>query len=229
MKKYPCLLSLILMTQSVLAQNPMIVNLFELGVKDRPEYNRIAKHNIQSSIAGEAGTLAMYSLTKDKHLGYMLELYRDEDSYQMHLKSKAYQDFLQAAPKILTHHKKKTVLVPLWLYDGKISQKPVAVWQKITFHKPNEKLQNQLLTALTAQKADTLASYVFYEKDSPEVWHLFWLFDDEKTAENHGRQPELFDLFHKLKNKAAIETIAVQVSEAGNQGSLNISFPKTKD
>ena len=48
---------------------------------------------------------------------YMFEVYEDEKSYQEHVKSEQYKEFLRQSPTILTNHKKKIQVMPEYMGD----------------------------------------------------------------------------------------------------------------
>lgn len=106
---------------SSLAQATPVFNLFELGIQDQVQYDTVGKH---SSITDEVGALAMYSVKQSNHpqMVYMVEIYADEQAYQLHLTSPQYQAFIEQSPRILTKHKKQIELVPPFLGDKKIAQ-----------------------------------------------------------------------------------------------------------
>ena len=97
------------------AQAAPVFNIFELGVQPEKtaQYDAVGKHNIQTSIAGEQGTLAMYSVKRkdNPNMAYMIELYADDAAYQAHRATPQYAEFAKQSPQILTNHKQKFDLV----------------------------------------------------------------------------------------------------------------------
>ena len=81
------------------AQAAPVFNIFELGVQPEKtaQYDAVGKHNIQTSLAREQGTLAMYSVKRsdDPNLAYMVELYADDAAYQAHRASPHFQHYLR--------------------------------------------------------------------------------------------------------------------------------------
>ena len=74
------LLMTTLFTLSV--QAAPVFNIFELGIapSKTAQYDAVGKHNIQTSIANEQGTLAMYSVKckSNPNMAYMVELYAND-------------------------------------------------------------------------------------------------------------------------------------------------------
>lgn len=104
----------------------LIFNIFELGVKENEKnaYVAVGKNNITKSVFNDKGTLGMY-LVQEKgkpNMTYMFEVYEDEKSYQEHIKSEQYKEFLRQSPIILTNHKKKIQVMPEYMGDKKFVQ-----------------------------------------------------------------------------------------------------------
>lgn len=91
------LLMTTLFTLSV--QAAPVFNIFELGIapSKTAQYDAVGKHNIQTSIANEQGTLAMYSVKckNNPNMTYMVELYADDAAYQTHLATPHFQHYLR--------------------------------------------------------------------------------------------------------------------------------------
>ena len=89
----------------------LIFNIFELGVKEgeKNSYVAVGKNNITKSVFNDKGTLGMYLVQEKENpnMTYMFEVYEDEKSYQEHIKSEQYKEFLRQSPTILTNQKKK--------------------------------------------------------------------------------------------------------------------------
>ena len=107
------LLMTTLFTLSV--QAAPVFNIFVLGIapSKTAQYDAVGKHNIQTSIANEQGTLAMYSVKckNNPNMAYMVELYADDAAYQTHRATPQYAEFAKQSPQILTNHKQKFDLV----------------------------------------------------------------------------------------------------------------------
>ena len=61
------------------------------------QYDAVGKHNIQTSIANEQGTLAMYSVKRkdNPNMAYMVELYANDAAYQTHRATPHFQHYLR--------------------------------------------------------------------------------------------------------------------------------------
>lgn len=103
-----------------------IFNIFELGVKEieKNAYVAIGKNNITKSVLNDEGTFGMYLVQEKENpnMTYMFEVYEDEKSYQEHVKSEQYKEFLRQSPTILTNHKKKIQVIPEYMRDKKFVQ-----------------------------------------------------------------------------------------------------------
>ena len=103
-----------------------IFNIFELGVKEieKNAYVAVGKNNITKSVLNDEGTLGMYLVQEKENpnMTYMFEVYEDEKSYQEHVKSEQYKEFLRQSPTILTNHKKKIQEIPEYMRDKKFVQ-----------------------------------------------------------------------------------------------------------
>lgn len=103
-----------------------IFNIFELGVKEieKNAYVAVGKNNITKSVLNDEGTLGMYLVQEKENpnMTYMFEVYEDEKSYQEHVKSEQYKEFLRQSPTILTNHKKKIQVMPEYMRDKKFVQ-----------------------------------------------------------------------------------------------------------
>ena len=103
-----------------------IFNIFELGVKEgeKNSYVAVGKNNITKSVLNDEGTLGMYLVQEKENpnMTYMFEVYEDEKSYQEHVKSEQYKEFLKKSSAILTEHKKKIQVMPEYIGDKKFVQ-----------------------------------------------------------------------------------------------------------
>ncbi|TNG95240.1 antibiotic biosynthesis monooxygenase [Pasteurellaceae bacterium USgator11] len=215
-----------------LAQAAPIVNLFELGVAagKNADYQAVGEHNITTSLAAEAGTLAMYSVRSkaDANLAYMFEIYADEAAYQAHLQSPQYQAFLQAVPSILTDRKQKTELVPRFLGDKKIAPGAdtrtnlVVVEVKPQFNQDFYRLVSAEMQQSLQAENGVLAMYAATAKNAPQRWYFFEIYADEAAYQRHRQTPHFQ---HYLQTSAAMvqdkQFIQIQPMLLGNKGYLN--------
>ncbi|MFC3932531.1 putative quinol monooxygenase [Streptococcus dentapri] len=84
-----------------------IFRLFKLSLNlaYEADYEKVGFTNLTRSVAGESGTLAMFSnhVAGDKTQQVVLELYVDETSYQAHVTSEHFKAFANLAGKALTN------------------------------------------------------------------------------------------------------------------------------
>ncbi|WP_218015872.1 putative quinol monooxygenase [Bergeriella denitrificans] len=220
----------VLFSAALAAQAAPVFNLFELGVQpaQTERYRQIGEHNIRTSIAREKGTLAMYSLQSadTPNLRYMVEIYADDAAYQAHLQSPQYRTFLAAAPHILTDRKQKTELVPQLLSDKKVFQ-TASTLTRLTIADIRPEAQQAFRPALRAYAAAAKtapglsAVYAATEKNQPNRWYLFEIYENEAAYQAHRFTPHaqayLSDTADMLLNR---QTVALQPLTLGNQGHL---------
>ena len=96
MKKLTALLGL---TMAMAVNATPMMNIFELGIQKgaTADYDSVAEQNIRASIQNKKGTLVMYSVKSkiDPHLAYMVEIYADENAYEIHRTLPQYRAFLK--------------------------------------------------------------------------------------------------------------------------------------
>ncbi|MGR6981637.1 putative quinol monooxygenase [Testudinibacter sp. P27/CKL/0425] len=207
-------------------------NLFELGIQpgQTERYNEIGHNNITTSLNEEPGTLVMYSLKSadNPDMAYMLELYADQTAYQTHLQSPQYQAFLQAAPTILTEHKKRIALDPQFLADKKIEQTAntqnhfqvleIKPEFNADFHRL---LISAMAEALTAENG-VLAMYAATEQEQPNRWYLYQVYADEQAYQQHQQTPHFQAYLAQSAQMVQDQRIiAVTPELLRNQGGLN--------
>ncbi|MDU8923323.1 antibiotic biosynthesis monooxygenase [Pasteurellaceae bacterium LIM206] len=222
--------SLLMLSTNLFAQP--IFNLFELGVKNESRYNRIGAKNIEQSLAAEQGTLAMYSVRKaDDGLHYMVEIYADEQAYQIHLQSPQYKAFLNAAPEILTDHKLKIALNPQFLGDKKIIPTAetitnlVMVDVKPEFAGAFKKIVTEEMRQSLAVEPNVLAMYAATVADNPNRWMFFEIYTNDKAYRLHRQTPHFQAyLINTAQMSADKRFIAVEPVMLKNKGNLNFLF-----
>lgn len=217
---------------SGLVQATPVFNLFELGIQPQAlaQYDTVGKHNIETSIANEAGTLAMYSVKQSDNpkFAYMVEIYADNEAYQLHLSSPQYQAFIEQSPQILTEHKKRIELIPHFLGDKKVLQSPqtrsnlVIVEVKPEFNQAFADVVLPEMQQSLAAEAGVLAMYAGSEKQQPNRWYFFEIYQSDKAYQLHRQTPHFQDYLRQtqgmLQDKHSIEIVP---SLLGNKGGLN--------
>ncbi|MBF0803956.1 MULTISPECIES: putative quinol monooxygenase [unclassified Neisseria] len=219
------------------AQAAPVFNAFELGVQSgrTAQYDAVGENNIRTSIQNEKGTLAMYSVKQkaDPDMAYMFEIYADEAAYQTHAQSPQYRAFLAVSPKILTDHKQRIALTPVFLGDKKIRPSETS---RINLERVEVKPQHsrafaravtaEMVQSLKAEKG-VLAMYAATEQDNPNKWLFFEIYADDAAYETHRETPHFQ---HYLKQTAAMiadrQTIDITPAYLGNQGGLLFHAPE---
>lgn len=232
MKKFTTLLVALLgLTMAVTTNAAPIMNVFELGIKEGAEaqYDTVAEHNISTSIQNEKGTLAMYSVKQkaDSNMAYMVEIYADNEAYKVHAESAQYKAFLTASPQILTEHKKRIPLNPVFLGDKKVQQTAATRTNLVRVEVKPENNQQfaRIVTAEMAQslKAEkgVLAMYAATEQDQPNKWLFFEIYASDEAYEAH-RQTPYFQDYLKQTEKMVVDKQIIEITPAylGNKGGL---------
>ncbi len=213
------------------AQATPIFNVFELGIQQgkNAQYDTVGENNIRTSIQDEKGTLAMYSVKQkdDPNMAYMVEIYVDDEAYKVHTGSAQYKAFLTASPQILTDHKKRITLNPVFLGDKKVAQTPEMRTNLVMVEVKAE--DNQKFTEIvTAEMAQSLkvengviAMYAATEQAQPNKWLFFEIYANDEAYEKHRQTPHFQDY---LKQTADMVTdkqaIAITPTYLGNKGEL---------
>ena len=208
----------------------LIFNIFELGVKEgeKNSYVAVGKNNIIKSVFNDKGTLGMY-LVQEKgkpNMTYMFEVYEDEKSYQEHIKSEQYKEFLRQSPTILTNHKKKIQVMPEYMGDKKFVQTRntrvnyVTVDVKEGF---NDAFREIVLDEMKQSIKKEEGVYVIYAataKENPDKWYFFEIYENEKAYQKH-RKTAYFKKYIEqteniIENKEFINIEGVILLNKGN-------------
>lgn len=217
------------------AQAMPIMNLFELGVAQgqRAQYDEVAKHNISTSIQNEKGTFAMYSVKsqKDPNLAYMIEIYADQNAYEIHRKSPQYQVFVKNSPQLLTDHKKRIGLKPEFLGDKKVAQTPQTRTNLVIVtvkSEMNQAFKNIILSEMAQSlkvEAGVQAMYAATYQDSPNKWLFFEIYASDEAYDKHHETVHFKDYIQQtadmLEDKQSIEILPAFL---GNQGGILFNY-----
>lgn len=226
-KKLTALLGLIM---TITANAAPMMNVFELGVKNTAQYDKVAEHNITMSLQNEKGTLAMYSVKAkaDPNLAYMVEIYADENAYEIHRTSPQYQAFLNASPEILTDHKKRIALNPQFLGDKKAQQ--TAEMRANLVIAEVEPQDNAAFKAIISAKMaqslkvedGVLAMYAATFQDNPNKWLFFEIYASDEAYYNHRETPHFKDYIARTGEMVkAMKYVDIQAGLLGNRGELD--------
>lgn len=216
-----------------------IFNIFELGVQaDKvTTYKAVSNSTISQSISNEAGTLAMYSISKadNPELAYMIEVYADESAYQTHLQSPQYKDFIKQSPNILTAHKKRIELTPIYLGD---KAKPITLTEHIIVNFGTVTINTQdadayrdivMAEMIESVKVEdgVLAIYAGTVKDKPEQWYFFEVYTNEEALQLHRQTPHFKAYLQQtegmLNDRNFLKVTPITLM---NQGGLNFTVAK---
>ena len=207
-----------------------IFNIFELGVKEgkKNAYMTVGKNNITKSVLNDEGTLGMYLVQEKENpnMTYMFEVYEDEKSYQEHIKSEQYKEFLRQSPTILTNHKKKIQVMPEYMGDKKFVQTRntrvnyVTVDVKEGF---NDAFREIVLDKMKQSIKKEEGVYVIYAataKENPDKWYFFEICENEKAYQKHRKTAHFKKYIEQteniIENKEFINIEGVILLNKGN-------------
>ena len=209
-----------------------IFNIFELGVKEgeKNSYVAVGKNNITKSVLNDEGTLGMYLVQEKENpnMTYMFEVYEDEKSYQEHIKSEQYKEFLRQSPTILTNHKKKIQVMPEYMGDKKFVQTRntrvnyVTVDVKEGF---NDAFREIVLDEMKQSIKKEEGVYVIYAataKENPDKWYFFEIYENEKAYQKHRKTAHFKKYIEQTENIIENkEFINIEGIKLLNKGNLN--------
>ena len=208
----------------------LIFNIFELGVKEieKNAYVAVGKNNITKSVLNDEGTLGMYLVQEKENpnMTYMFEVYQDEKSYQEHIKSEQYKEFLRQSPTILTNHKKKIQVVPEYMGDKKFVQTRntrvnyVTVDVKEGF---NDAFREIVLDEMKQSIKKEEGVYVIYAATATgnsNKWYFFEIYENEKAYQKHRKTAHFKKYIEQteniIENKEFINIEGVKLLNKGN-------------
>lgn len=208
----------------------LIFNIFELGIKEgeKNAYVAVGKNNITKSVFNDKGTLGMYLVQEKENpnMTYMFEVYEDEKSYQEHIKSEQYKEFLRQSPTILTNHKKKIQVMPEYMGDKKFVQTRntrvnyVTVDVKEGF---NDAFREIVLDEMKQSIKKEEGVYVIYAATAignPNKWYFFEIYENEKAYQKHRKTAHFKKYIEQteniIENKEFINIEGVILLNKGN-------------
>ena len=210
----------------------LIFNIFELGIKEgeKNAYVAVGKNNITKSVLNDKGTLGMYLVQEKENpnMTYMFEVYEDEKSYQEHIKSEQYKEFLRQSPTILTNHKKKIQVMPEYMGDKKFVQTRntrvnyVTVDVKEGF---NDAFREIVLDEMKQSIKKEEGVYVIYAATAignPNKWYFFEIYENEKAYQKHRKTAHFKKYIEQTENIIENkEFINIEGIKLLNKGNLN--------
>ena len=208
----------------------LIFNIFELGIKEgeKNAYVAVGKNNITKSVFNDKGTLGMYLVQEKENpnMTYMFEVYEDEKSYQEHIKSEQYKEFLRQSPTILTNHKKKIQVMPEYMGDKKFVQTRntrvnyVTVDVKEGF---NDAFREIVLDEMKQSIKKEEGVYVIYAATATgnsNKWYFFEIYENEKAYQKHRKTAHFKKYIEQteniIENKEFINIEGVKLLNKGN-------------
>lgn len=234
MNVYQSILLSSAMSMLAFAHADPVFNIFELGVQaDKTKaYAELSKQTVSQSIASEPGTLAMYSVAnKDNpELAYMIEVYADEAAYQTHLASPQYKNFIEQSPTVLTEHKKRIELTPLYLGDKsepiQLTAETIVNFGTVTVNVKDADAYQQIVTTEMVESVNVeegvLAIYAGTVKDKPEQWYFFEIYANQAAVEQHRQTPHFIRYLEDAKGMLGERAFSnVTPITLMNQGGLN--------
>ena len=209
-----------------------IFNIFELGVKEgeKNSYVAVGKNNITKSVFNDKGTLGMY-LVQEKgkpNMTYMFEVYEDEKSYQKHINSEQYKEFLRQSPTILTNHKKKIQVMPEYMGDKKFVQTRntrvnyVTVDVKEGFNDAFREIVLDEMKQSIKKEEGVCVIYAATAKENPDKWYFFEVYENEKAYQKHRKTAHFKKYIEQTENMIENkEFINIKGVILLNKGNLN--------
>ena len=228
----PALLAGVLIAMSAHAEP--IFNTFELGVQaDKAAiYNEVSKRTVSQSIASEPGTLAMYSVKRSDNpeMAYMIEVYADDAAYKTHLASPQYKTFIEQSPTILTGHKVRIELTPIYLGDKAkpvvLDENTVVNFGHVTVNAKDAAAYRKIVMSEMKESVDkepgVLAIYAGTTKAEPDTWYFFEIYANEVAVQQHRQAPH-FKTYLEASQGMLTDRAFSKVSPVIllNQGGLN--------
>ena len=208
----------------------LIFNIFELGIKEgeKNAYVAVGKNNITKSVLNDKGTLGMYLVQEKENpnMTYMFEVYEDEKSYQEHIKSEQYKEFLRQSPTILTNHKKKIQVMPEYMGDKKFVQTRNTRVNYVTVdvkERFNDTFREIVLDEMKQSIKKEEGVYVIYAATAignPNKWYFFEIYENEKAYQKHRKTAHFKKYIEQteniIENKEFINIEGVKLLNKGN-------------
>ncbi|WP_048704786.1 antibiotic biosynthesis monooxygenase [Companilactobacillus ginsenosidimutans] len=187
--------------------NEPLFRLFKLKIKEDKldEFAAVGKQNLLTSIKNESGTLGMYTGHIDDTGidNCVIELYKDEPSYQVHANSPQFKAFREVAGDVVVEQSVVS-LTPLILVQEGYGLKSVDskdVFVSLTEFQVDsadtKKFQSLLSTEIHKSidtGSGTITLYLGQEQDDNSKLILFEVFEDEPKYKAH-LQSEAFQQF----------------------------------
>ena len=188
-----------------------IFRIFQLAldVAREEEYTVAGKHNLLTSIDTEAGTKAMFvnHVQGDKSQQIVVEVYADEEAYEIHHASEHFQAFAKTASQVILDRK------VIELDSQILLQKPAAL--KVT-------AENELCIRLVpvrvsdsdifreivfpemkqsmAEEEGVLLMFAGTDKKHSDSWYFYEIYQNQDAYHNHCQKAYFQTYLAKTKN-----------------------------
>ena len=214
-----------------------VFNIYELKIKQGKSlfYDEVAKNNITTSLSDEKGTLAMYSIRQNAkaNVAYMIEIYADNNAYQMHLNSPQYKSFLLHSPDIIeADGKRKIDVTPIFLGDKHILQDDktinnfVIVDVKPEFSQAFKDIVLAEMEQSLKVEDGVLAMYAVADKNDSNRWYFYEIYAREAAYQNHRQTSHFQDYLTQTAEMTSYkEAVSINPSLLMNKGGLKFKIP----
>jgi len=180
-----------------IAQEPLF-RLFKLRIKSdsRDAFVEVGRHNLLTSIKNEPGTLAMYTghIDDDGTDNRVLELYKNQDNYQIHADSPQFADFKRVAGSAVVEQS-QIPMAPLLLVEQGPELRLVSTEDEIVRLTETElgpdkivdykSLMKSEIKQAIAEDKGLLVTYLGKENNENQKLILFEVYDNEMDYQQH--------------------------------------------
>ncbi|WP_165008496.1 putative quinol monooxygenase [Neisseria yangbaofengii] len=234
MKKWQTLLLAGSLSLAQIAQATPILRIFEmqLDTTHLTEFQQVGQHNIKTSITNEKGTLAMYSaqLADNPQTQYVLEIYQDDNAYQIHRRSPQFLNYLALAKKAV---KPKQIweTAPQFIVERAdlaelLQAKGVLVkFAKITVKPEHNQAFRQIvlneMQQTMANEAGVLAMYAVTNAEQANQWLFFELYRNADAYQQHRQTAWFQDYLSQTKSMLSDKQLfELTPNTLGSKGNL---------
>ena len=192
--------------------------------------------NLSTSIETEAGTLAMYALRKtdEPNVNLVLEIYQDDNAYQIHARSPQFQKFVETAKTAVIGRKvfetepqflseKST---PMRITDSRLKTNFAEIRVKPEFNAQFKAVVLDEMRQSMEKEDGVLVMYAVTLKDKPNEWRFFEIYADEQAYLRHRETPHFQDYLQKTAAMTLDKkVVALQGGALMNRGGLHFTNP----
>ncbi len=214
----------------------LIMRLFKLTTKKDKQtiFHEVGVENLTKSIKNEKGTLSMYAanIKDNKNINYVLEIYKDEDSYKIHAKSDQFQKYVNMATNSLDDREVFEIQQQFIAEKRKpifeINNIDISIRLAILTIKDGfvDKFKNIVLNEMKIamkKEDDILAMYAATLKNDINKWYFFEIYKDENAYDEHRKTEHFITYIEGTKNMViSKELFELESGILVNKGILNI-------